>query len=70
MYNSCKEYAVVMASSCEIAEMKQYEEKKDTSHDKPLGFYTELRSKLNYHVSRLQKKGSGEKKGKLQLQYG
>ncbi len=30
--------------------------KKVTSHDKPLGFYTELQSKLNYHVSSYLKK--------------
>ncbi len=27
MYNSCNEYAVAVASSREIAEMKEYEEK-------------------------------------------
>ncbi len=69
MYNSCNEYAVAVASSREIAEMKEYEEKSHITWQAAwILYWITVKIKLSC-ILILKKKGSGKKKGKLQLQY-
>ncbi len=69
MYNSCNEYSVAVASSREIAEMKEYEEKSHITWQAAwILYWITVKIKLSC-ILILKKKGSGKKKEKLQLQY-